>query len=178
MPRGQCSLEAEFLDQILASSALPEIFTVPRDARQAAAILELLRTFAVEDATAVTSFSPVNLFTLFQGALREYFQASFQRYPCPLHLRLFEGLDRFDCVVSFNYDEIADYTLHWAGKLTPSSFEGLGFAGIVLPPQGAEAPELRGGGGASARRLDLCGRSAPAPAAELTRRTRSTLLSW
>lgn len=142
MPRLKNSLDADFINQILASSALPEIFAMPRDFRQAVAVLELLRKFAVEDAVAVTSFSPVNFFTLFHGALLEYFQASFQRYPCPLHLRLFEGLDRFDCVVSFNYDQIADYTLHWAGKLTPLSFEGLGFEEISLPPREAATPGL------------------------------------
>lgn len=139
LPRGQYLLDPKFLDQIVASSALPEFFVVPRDASQAVAVLELLRTFAVEEAVAITSLSPQNFFTLFQGGLREYFQASFRRYPCPLHLRLFENLHRFDCVVSFNYDLIADYTLYSAGRLTPLSFEGLGFAEIVLPPQEAPA---------------------------------------
>ena len=141
-PRRQHLLDVEFLDQILTSSALPEFFTVPDESKQAAAILELLRSFVVENELAVSTFSPLNFFTLFQLAMRNYFQASFQRYPCPLHLCLFESLERFDCVVSFNYDTIADHTLHWAGKLTPLSFEGLGFGEIALPPQRAEAPEV------------------------------------
>jgi hypothetical protein len=144
MPRRQNTLEAKFIEQILASSALPEIFVLPDDCGQAVVVLELLRTLAVEDPIAVTSFSPLNFFTLFQGALREYFQASFQRYPCPLHLRLFEELARFDCVVSFNYDQIADYTLHSAGKLTPFSFQGLGFDEIILPAAVAADPIFLG----------------------------------
>jgi len=139
VPRGQYALDLKFLDQILASSALPEFFTVPLDARQATAILQLLRTLAAEDGAAITSFSPQNFFTLFRGALRDYFNASFQRYPCPLHFHLFETLERFDCVVSFNYDHIADYSLHSAGKLTQLSFEGLGFTEVWLPQQWAGA---------------------------------------
>jgi len=143
VPRGQYLLEAEFISQILASSALPEVFTDRRDAELAVAILEILRKLAADNpGAAVTTFSPANFFTMFQNALREYFHASFRRYPCPLHLRLFQELDRLDCVVSFNYDEIADYSLYSAGKLTRLSFQGLGFEEIVLPPRRAENPAM------------------------------------
>src|SRR5215469_10635439 len=144
LPRKAHLLDPDFVDQILASSALPEMFTFPRDAEQATAILKCLRGFAVENDPTVVLLSPGNFLQAFAGAFREYFQASFKRYPCPLHLRLFEELERFDCVVSFNYDLIADYTLYSAGRLTPFSFEGLGFAEIVLPLEKAESPDLRG----------------------------------
>ncbi len=36
----------------------------------------------------------------------------------------------------FNYDDIADYSLYWAGKLTRLSFQGLGFEEIILPSPG------------------------------------------
>nr|WP_321475261.1 hypothetical protein [uncultured Paludibaculum sp.] len=134
LPRRQYTLEAEFISQIIASSALPEVFTNLPDAEMATAILEILRKLAADNpGAAVTTFSPANFFNMFQGVLRDYFYASFQRYPCPLHLRLFQSLGRVDCLVSFNYDEIADYSLYSAGKLTRRSFEGLGFDEIILP---------------------------------------------
>jgi hypothetical protein len=144
-PRHQNSLDADWIDQIFASSALHEFFTDPGDGQLAIAVLKVLRVVAAEGpGAAVTSLSPGNFFRLFQGALVEYFQASFRRYPCPLHLRLFQGLNRNDCVVSFNYDEIADYSLYSAGKLTRLSFEGLGFEEIFLPAR-AEGPLELGG---------------------------------
>jgi hypothetical protein len=144
IPRQQYSLDAVFIREILASGALPEVFPGDRDQKQAADILGLLEEIAAESpGAAVTTFSPKNFFTMFQGALREYFQASFQRYPCPLHLRLFKELGRFDCVVSFNYDEIADYTLWSAGRLTRLSFEGLGFEEVIMPTRPADSPTLQ-----------------------------------
>jgi hypothetical protein len=144
VPRKQYLLDAEFIREILASGALPEVFHDIRDQKQAAAILGLLGEIAGESpGAAITTFSPRNFFTMFQGALREYFQASFQRYPCPLHLLLFKGLERFDCVVSFNYDEIADYTLWSAGRLTRLSFEGLGFEEVILPTRPTDSPSLQ-----------------------------------
>ena len=134
VPRKEYLLDADFISKILASGVLPEVFRGARDEEQATAILHLLRDIAAENpGAAITTYSPRNFFTLFQEALCQYFQASFQRYPCPLHLRLFERLGRFDCVVSFNYDEIADYTLFSAGRLTRLSFQGLGFEEVILP---------------------------------------------
>ena len=133
VPRKQYTLDPGFIDQILASSALPGFFPVPDEANQATSVLRRLRGSIAAWPAAASSFSPQNFFTMFQGILRQYFQASFRRYPCPYHLRLFEQLRRFDTVVSFNYDLIADYTLFSAGKLASFSFEGLGFTEIALP---------------------------------------------
>ena len=114
MPRGQYLLDAKWIDQILASSALPEVFADPRETPLAIAIVEILRNVAAEEPrSAVTTFSPANFFTTFQSALREYFSASIRTHPCPLHMRLFQDLNRNDCVVSFNYDDIADHS--WPG---------------------------------------------------------------
>src|SRR5207248_1182788 len=43
VPRGQYILEPDFITQILASSALPDLFTDHHDAKLATAILEKLR---------------------------------------------------------------------------------------------------------------------------------------
>ena len=142
IPRRQYLLNAEWIGQIFRSSALPEVFTDPDDARQVTAILEILQKVAAEQPGSVT-FSPANVFTLFQGGLREYFRAAVRSYPCLLHLRMFQNLGANDCVVSFNYDDIADHSLFSAGKLTRSSFEGLGFEEVILPPR-AVPPDLLG----------------------------------
>ena len=142
MPRGQYLLDAKWIDQILASSALPEVFVDPRETPLAIAIVEILRSVAAEEPqSGARTFSPANFFTTFQGALREYFRASIRMHPCPLHMRLFQDLNRNDCVVSFNYDDIADHSLYAARKLTPFSFEGLGFEDVILPAR-TVAPEL------------------------------------
>jgi len=134
MPRGQYLLDAKWIDQILASSALPEVFVDPRETPVAIAVVEVLRKVASEEPqSGARTFSPGNFFTTFQGALREYFSASIRTHPCPLHMRLFQDLNRNDCVASFNYDDIADHSLFAARKLTPFSFQGLGFEEILLP---------------------------------------------
>jgi len=130
-------LERPFIERIRASGALPYYFPSADECQQADNILERLYSLADPSNALSTSFAPGNFFTLFQGSLHQYCQASFQSYPCPLHKVLFSHLHRFDTVVSFNYDQIADYTLRWLGKLTPYSFQGLGFSAVILPEWGA-----------------------------------------
>jgi hypothetical protein len=89
--------------------------------------------FCAENVQAASCLAPRNFLVFFESAIREYFHASIQRQPCPLHLKLFEQLKHGDCVASFNYDEIADYALLRAGKLNQFSFEYLGFESINLP---------------------------------------------
>jgi len=124
-------LEREFIDRIFTSGALPEFFPNTDDRELALQVLETLRAFPEEG----DHLAPRNFFTLFRGSLREYLQVSIERHPCPLHLKLFEILSPHDCVVSFNYDEIADYALHSLGKLGKQSFQGLGFTSINLPDE-------------------------------------------
>jgi hypothetical protein len=132
-PARHAILERGVIDRILASGALPEFFPNLDDCGPATQILEALRAFSQETDPIRIAFGPRNFLTVFRGVLRAYVQESVQSHPCPLHLKLFEMLNPHDCVVSFNYDEIADYALHCAGKLREQSFEGLGFTTINLP---------------------------------------------
>ena len=138
-PAKTAGLECEFIDRILASGALSEFLPNADDCKLARQVLDTLRAFRQEaDGSSDSlgpsaSYGPRNVLTLFRAALMSYIEASVQRHPCPLHVRLFEMLELRDCVVSFNYDEIADYALYSLGKLLEQSFEGLGFTTINLP---------------------------------------------
>lgn len=132
-PERTAGLDSHVIERILSSNTLSAFFDNEADLRSATRVVEMLQTFSGEGDPTRISFGPRNFLTLFRGTLREYFHASIYRQPCPLHMRLFEILDHFDCLVSFNYDDIADYALFASGKLTPQSFRGLGFKTIDLP---------------------------------------------
>jgi hypothetical protein len=85
------SLERAFIERVLASGSLPEFFVDPADCQQALNVLELLLELA-DQGNVATAFWPGNFFRLFQGVLFDYFQESFQRYPCPRHAGLFDIL--------------------------------------------------------------------------------------
>jgi len=76
---------------------------------------------------------PKNLRTFFHSALRDYFAVCLSSCYCQYHAKLFKKLEVGDSVISFNYDEIADYTLHHIGKLSYASFKDLGFSDVILP---------------------------------------------
>ena len=75
---------------------------------------------------------PMNLETFFGAALREYLWISITNCNCKYHSLLFSNLTSDDAVVSFNYDSICDFTLCRLGKLTRSSFDGLGFSNVII----------------------------------------------
>jgi hypothetical protein len=108
------------VERILASGTIPEFFDNALDLDCATNLLEGLRSIERDG-------------TVFRMSLRDYVQASIFRQPCPMHLRLFEQLQHWDCVTTFNYDEIADYALFASGKLTAQSFEGLEFSSVHFP---------------------------------------------
>ncbi len=59
--------------------------------------------------------------------------ASLSSFYCSYHEKLFKNLDPNDAVVTFNYDEICDFTLFGMNKLNENSFEGLGFDDVTFP---------------------------------------------
>ncbi|KXL52132.1 hypothetical protein CLNEO_24810 [Anaerotignum neopropionicum] len=75
-----------------------------------------------------------NFQTIFMVDFRNYIYSCHRgNIQCEYLSKLFNSLEQNDIVVSFNYDEIADYTLLNLGKLAPASLESLGFAGINIP---------------------------------------------
>lgn len=133
-PEQEGPLDPRHIRRIFDSGSLPEFFDNAEDLRDATQVLKELELFSREGDTMQTAFGLTSFFNLFRGSIRDYFQTSIYRQPCPLHLRLFQMLKMHDCVVSFNYDYIADYALLAAGKLDLFSFEGLGFQSVNLPP--------------------------------------------
>lgn len=79
--------------------------------------------------------APLNFYNFFQDSLREYIRDSLKSNYCVYHEKLFKNLDSHDTIVTFNYDEICDFTLYKMGKLNRSSFDGLGFTAITFPEE-------------------------------------------
>jgi hypothetical protein len=77
--------------------------------------------------------APINIMLFFRRAIYEYMYRAITSVRCIYHHKLFRDLKNEDTVVSFNYDEIADYCLADMGKLWKNSFKDLGFAEISLP---------------------------------------------
>jgi hypothetical protein len=77
--------------------------------------------------------APFNFYSFFQESLRECLLNSLSSFYCSYHEKLFKNLDSYDSVVTFNYDELCDFTLFGLNKLNAESFAGLGFADITFP---------------------------------------------
>ncbi len=74
-----------------------------------------------------------NFQTLFADDFYNYmFLALGHNRHCIYHEKLFQMLSQEDTVISFNYDEIADYTLLNMEKLDERSFSNLGFKGVYI----------------------------------------------
>lgn len=79
--------------------------------------------------------TPLNFYMFFQYTLQEYMMYSLNSYYCKYHAKLFKNLDNEDTVVTYNYDEVCDFTLFLEHKINKKSFEGLGFSDITFPEE-------------------------------------------
>ena len=75
---------------------------------------------------------PGSFENFYSVGLCEYMRVAITDNNCEYHASLFQDLTPEDAVVSFNYDSICDFTLYRLGKLTRSSFDGLGFSEINI----------------------------------------------
>jgi len=75
---------------------------------------------------------PGSFENFYSVGLCEYMRVAITDNNCEYHASLFQDLTPEDAVASFNYDSICDFTLYRLGKLTHSSFEGLGFSEINI----------------------------------------------
>jgi hypothetical protein len=114
---------------LVDDSLLHLLFKNRKDMLAAKRILE----YYLEHRKEYLMVCPRNLRTFFHECLRDYLHVSLPNCLCDYHAKLFSLLEPDDVVVSFNYDEVADYTLHAIGRLTPRSLDNLGFTDYVFP---------------------------------------------
>ena len=74
-----------------------------------------------------------SMLNFFREYLRHYLQECFLNHYCDYHASVFKFLAPSDIVCSFNYDQVADFTLDALGLLWPESFYGLPFSEVRLP---------------------------------------------
>lgn len=97
--------------------------------------IKMILGYLVENPKRQILCCPNNFCRLFTYALNEYLYRSILDDFCIYHDKLFADLETKDTVATYNYDEIADFTLFLRGKLSDQSFDGLGFSRITLPKE-------------------------------------------
>jgi hypothetical protein len=88
--------------------------------------------YFLENPKAFFLLGPATIEDVYSVCLRDYIYNSITNNFCEYHSLLFSNLTDDDAVVSFNYDLICDFTLYRIGKLTQSSFDGLGFRHVII----------------------------------------------
>jgi len=117
------------IDNLINNQLLRDFFVEEALIRKATCILEFFRD---NKRYSLLNY-PANFQNLFQNSIREYFFHSLKNCFCDRHRMLFDELNRYDVVVNFNYDEVADFTLFSTNRLNRESFRNLPFADIVFP---------------------------------------------
>lgn len=77
--------------------------------------------------------NPKNFTTFFTKYLNDYLNLSIYNSYCDYHASLFKYIEFNDTVISFNYDQILDFTLNSLGHLDHKSFESLNFESVRFP---------------------------------------------
>ncbi len=97
--------------------------------------IRIIIKYFSENSKAQILNSPLNFYMFFQYALQEYMMYALNSCYCKYHAKLFKNLDDDDTVVTYNYDEVCDFTLFREHKINKKSFEGLGFSEITFPEE-------------------------------------------